>query len=128
VLWPFTRMADPRFTWGDRLITLRHDPAANDAQKVGAYDPEGFLAYALGDLVFVKQHVPQPGAHADFGCNVQTFTNAAILELETLGPLARIAPGASVTHREEWSLHAGVRLGDDDAENERVLRRLISAT
>ena len=22
VLWPFTRMNDPRFTWGDRLIQM----------------------------------------------------------------------------------------------------------
>lgn len=114
VLWPFTRMRDPRWTWGDRLIQLRHDPHARDAQKLGAYDPQGWMAYAVGRQLFVKRHTPRPGAHADFGCNVQTFTNALILELETLGPLVDLLPGASVEHAEDWWLFDGVTLPEDE--------------
>lgn len=125
VMWPFTRMADPRWTWGDRFVFLRQDEARAEAQKLGAYDPEGFLAYELDDLVFIKVHEPRPGAHADFGCNVELFTNDAILELETLGPLARIAPGESVLHREEWLLFAGVALGPNESDIERTLRELL---
>ena len=114
VLWPFTRMSDPRFTWGVRYFFLRQDPSRADAQKVGFYDAEGWMAYALGDLLFVKRHRPAPGPHADFGCNGETFTNNLILELETLGPLVELAPGASVVHEERWHLFAGVRLGEGE--------------
>ncbi|MEO7097255.1 MAG: hypothetical protein ABI175_28600, partial [Polyangiales bacterium] len=114
VTWPFTRMADPRWTWGDRLVQLRHDPSARDAQKVGAYDAQGFLAYAVGRQMFVKRHTPRPGPHADFGCNVQMFTNALILELETLGPLVELPPGGSVAHDEEWWLFDGVVPPEDE--------------
>lgn len=124
VLWPFTRMNDPRWAWGDRLFFLRQDPSLTTPQKVGFYDDHGWMAYELGRLLFVKRHFPALGAHADMGCNVETFTNEAILELETLGPLARIAPGASIEHREEWSLFDGVDLGGDEPSTLRTLASL----
>ncbi|MBI2392071.1 MAG: hypothetical protein HYV09_20940 [Deltaproteobacteria bacterium] len=124
VLWPYTRMADPRWTWGDRLIFLRH--GAGDAQKLGVYDPEGFIAYELDGMLFVKRHEPRPGPHADFGTNVQTFTNELILELETLGPLARVPPGGAVVHREEWFLFDDVRLEGTEKECELALRNALS--
>ncbi|HVJ20552.1 MAG TPA: hypothetical protein VM686_34300 [Polyangiaceae bacterium] len=128
VLWPFTRMNDPRWTWGDRLFSLRQDVSRPDAQKVGFYNDRGFMAYALGDLVFIKKHQPLPGAHADFGCNAQTFTNDAILELETLGPLTRLAPGATAVHHEQWFLFDGVRLGQSEAEVLSNLDQLLAQT
>ena len=128
VLWSFTRMNDPRWTWGDRLFFLRQDPSRREAQKVGFYDDRGFMAYALEDLVFIKKHQPLPGAHADFGCNVETFTNDAILELETLGPLTRLAPGATAVHHEQWFLFDGVRLGDGETEILGHLDELLAKT
>jgi hypothetical protein len=125
VVWPFTRMNDARWTWGDRYLFLRHDPARADAQKVGLYDTHGYLAYALDDVLFVKCHSPQPGAHADFGCNVETFTNDAILELETLGPLVRLSPGASVEHRERWYLFDGMRVTADEGSVAAALGRVL---
>jgi hypothetical protein len=127
VMWPFTRMADPRWTWGDRFVFLRQDERRPDAQKIGAFDPEGFLAYELEDLLFVKAHEPSLGAHADFGCNVEVFTNDAILELETLGPLTRIAPGESVKHREDWLLFDGVALPSTEPAIEQKLRALLAS-
>jgi hypothetical protein len=38
------------------------------------------------------------------------FTNADMLELETLGPLTKLAPGASVEHVERWTLYSGAQL------------------
>lgn len=124
VLWPFTRMADPRWTWGDRLVFLRH--GAGDAQKIGVYDPLGYVAYQVERLLFLKRHQPLPGPHADFGTNVQTFTNDLILELETLGPLSRVPPGGAVVHREEWFLFEGVALGETEQEIERELRNVLA--
>lgn len=135
VLWPFTRMSDPRWVWGDRYILLRQDPGAPEPQKVGLYDRLGYMAYALEGQLFIKCHTPRPGAHADFGCNVQTFTNELFLELESLGPLVQLAPGQSVEHIEHWFLFDGFRMPTREAELEQALapklaevRRLMTAT
>jgi hypothetical protein len=127
VLWPFTRMHDPRWTWGDRMFCLRQDPGADAPQKVGCYDLRGAMAYALPGETFVKRHTPRPGPHADFGCNVQTFTNAHFLELETLGPLVSLAPGQVVEHVERWRLFAGVTLDGSEAEVADALEALLEA-
>jgi hypothetical protein len=127
VLWPFTRMSDPRFRWGDRFIELRQDPTRAEPQKVGMYDVHGYLAYALDDQLFVKTHSPRPGPHADFGCNVQTFTNELFLELETLGPLLRLSPGQQVEHEEHWFLFDGMSpLGTTDDELEAALAPVLA--
>jgi hypothetical protein len=49
---------------------------------------------------------------------VELFTNADMLEVETLGPLTELAPGSQVEHMERWSLFAGVRPPASDAEVE----------
>lgn len=128
VLWPFTRMSDPRWSWGDRILCLQQDVRRSDPQKVGMYDPLGFMAYALPGQLFVKRHLPRPGAHADFGCNVQTFTNELFLELETLGPTVSLAPGRQVEHGERWYLFEGVSLTGSEAEIEQTLTRVLAAT
>jgi len=104
VLWPFSRMDDARFTWGRRFVRVRQVPGRAEPQKVGAYDHAGFVAYASGEDLFVKRHQPQPGAHVDFGCNLQVWVDAGILEAETLSPIVRIVPGGEATHVEVWSL------------------------
>lgn len=112
VLWPFTRMDDPRFLWGDRTFRLQQDPARATPQKIGCYDPCGYMAYVLGETLFVKCHEPKPGPHADFGCNVETFTNELFLELETLGPEVTLSPGEDVEHVEHWFLFERFEAGD----------------
>ena len=53
---------------------------------------------------------------------IETFTNGEFLELETLGPITRLAPGETVEHVERWSLHKNVKIGSwNDAELDRVL-------
>lgn len=109
VLWPYTDLADPRWTWGTRCVLLRQDPAAATPQKVGALVPDGWAAYANGGRLFVKTFTPVPGAlYPDLGCSVETFTNAAMLELETLAPLGALDLGQSVEHVETWHLFDGV--------------------
>jgi hypothetical protein len=50
------------------------------------------------------------------------FANADFLELETLGPMATLAPGDSVTHVERWSAFRGVLMVRwDDAELDRTI-------
>ena len=57
------------------------------------------------------------GASPDFpdlGCRFETFTNGAMIELETLGPPASRAPGQSATHVEFWTVRDGRPESDTD--------------
>jgi hypothetical protein len=46
---------------------------------------------------------------------VETYTDAQILEVETLGPLVNLGPGAAAEHVEHWFLFEDVPLPKDDA-------------
>lgn len=108
-LWPYTNMADPRWMWGHRYIMLRQDISAETPQKVGAAIPDGWIAYACQNHLFVKTAPYEAGAiYPDGGTNVQTFTNSDMLEVETLGPMTRLAPGEELEYRETWALHDNV--------------------
>lgn len=131
VLWPYTSLGDPRFRFGRRHLRLSQDPRATAAQKAGFYDAHnGWAAYACGDRVFLKRYAPAKPQqeHVDLGCNVEVFTDARILELETLGPRVELAPGEHARHVEHWYLFAGVELPDDDDAAEQVLTPLLART
>ena len=67
----------------------------------------------------MKRFQPGQGRHADFGSQVELFTNKSMLEVETLGPLTRLAPGAHVEHLERWALFKDVPLPSGDADVDR---------
>jgi hypothetical protein len=116
-LWAYTDMSDPRWTWGRKYILLRQDAAATSSQKAGAWVPDGWVAYARHSHLFVKTFNPAPGApYPDLGCSTELFTNAQILELETLGPLVRLQPDAAVEHVEHWYLLRDVEDPASDAD------------
>lgn len=111
VLWKFTRMNDPRYTWGDRLIQLRQDDSVPTKQKIGLANRQGWAMYQLGAQLFVKTFDHIEGArYPDLGCNCELFTMPGFLEVETLGPLTALAPGQGVSHRETWHLFDSVTL------------------
>jgi len=116
VLWSYTNLADPRWAFTSKYLILKQDPAATKPQKIGMSNRQNWGAYLRGGHLFVKKVRYQEGAvYPDHGCNFETFTNAAMLELESLGPLAKLPPGGSVTHREDWYLLDGVAAEDTDA-------------
>ena len=80
------------------------------------FQREAWAAYLLGSELFVKRYSAAPGAYPDFGCSFETFTNADFLELETLGPLVRLAPGEFVYHTETWTLARGAWTADEVRE------------
>ena len=56
VAWPYTRLDDPRFRFGARLVSIAQDPLASTPQKLGFWDAHcGWAAYACGDDLFVKR-------------------------------------------------------------------------
>ena len=128
VMWAFTNLADPRWRLLGRHLVLRQDPANANPQKLGSFNARTWGAYLLGSDLFLKRFeaAGDPAGYPDFGCSFETFTNADILELETLGPLTTLSPGQSLTHTEVWSAFRNVRIERwDDDEIDRVLQPLI---
>ena len=117
ILWKFTDMADPRWRWGTKYLSLRQVDEVAHAQKVGLYNAQGWGAHLTDAQAFIICIQPLPGGPAllpDMGSNFETFTKAAFQELETLGPLTTLEPGQSVTHTEHWFLAKTGPIPDTD--------------
>ncbi len=127
VLWSYTDFRDPRWTLGFKYVLLRQGDGPAGVQKVGMMVPDGWSAYLRNDHLFVKKFdVVTDATYPDFGSSVETFTNPELLEVETLSPLTKLAPGATVEHRERWWLYKGVKLEswDEEAIDRVVLPRV----
>lgn len=59
--------------------------------------------------------------YPDGGCSAEIFTNAEMLELETLSPLTELPPEGVLEHTEWWSLH---RVGVMPAWEEAIMGAL----
>jgi hypothetical protein len=62
VLWRYTDMGDPRFTWGRRFIQLRQDRKSTAPLKLGALNTLGWAAHENGGRLFVNG-LPAAAAH-----------------------------------------------------------------
>jgi hypothetical protein len=130
VLWPYTDLADPRVTFGTRVVLVAQNPRAAKPFKLGLSNPEGWAAYAVRGCLFLKKFAFDPCAcYPDMGCNTELFTNADMLEVESLGPLVTLPPGRRVEHVEDWFLFAGVpairREADVDKHVRPLLRKIL---
>lgn len=115
VLWYFTRMTDPRFTWGDRLIQMREDGRINSKQKFGIRNTRGWAAYQVKSDLFIKSIAfDSEATYPDMGCNCEFFTMPGMLEVESLGPLVQLEPGAETEHNETWWVTSNVELPQDE--------------
>lgn len=104
VLWPYTDMSDPRFTFGQKFWLLRQAEGYLPT-KIGMAHREKWIGYVLNDSLFIKTFEHIAGAnYPDGGCNFETFTNNEMLEIESLGPLVTLARGQSTEHTEGWNL------------------------
>jgi hypothetical protein len=109
VLWSYTNLADPRIQCGERYLLLHQDSQRPMPQKIGLAAPNGWIGYARAGRLFIKRVAYQAGAlYPDNGSSIESFTNAEMLEIETLGPLTTLHPGETTTHTEDWELHDGV--------------------
>jgi hypothetical protein len=129
VMWAYTFLADPRWGFTRKYLTLRQDPANADAQKLGMFNTNTWAAYVLNGEVFVKRTTADPAkTYPDFGCSFETFTNNEFLEVETLGPLTKVAPGKSVELVEHWGLFRNVNLSAwTDDELDRAILPLVES-
>jgi hypothetical protein len=128
ILWPFTDLADPRWRWGTRYITLSQDRSAKTPTKLGLAHKLGWVGYLNGGTLFVKSFDYQEGkTYADGGSNFETFTNKDMLEVETLGPLQKLAPGKAIEHVEHWHLVKGLPNETSDAAIDNNIRPRVEA-
>jgi len=126
VLWHYTDLSDSRLTLGKKFIRLRVDEGRAEPQKVGLLNKQGWAAYAAGADLFVKRYGHEEGAaYPDYGCNTEVFTAGPFVEIESLGPLSRLEPGAAVEHVERWDLYGGVSLGEGEEGIEAAVGPLV---
>ena len=103
-LWPYARINDPRVKWDDEFILFKAD-AALPPFKIGIFNSQGWLAYLLDDVLFRKTLIADAGSvYPDNNCNIEMYCNDQFVELESLGPLTKLSPGASITHVEIWDV------------------------
>ncbi len=125
VLWPFTRMNDPRFTWGAEFIQMRQCDEYTSKLKFGALNKQCWAAYALNGEVFIKHHdYFEDGVYPDYGCNAEYFTMPGFLEIESLSPLTLIPPRETLEHFESWQI-APINLPENEPEIARLLSPYI---
>jgi hypothetical protein len=80
----------------------------DQACKIGNLNSHGWIAYALGDVLFTKRfHTDANARYSDLGCNVEAYVKDVCIELETLSPLKKLKKGDSVTHNETWQITPG---------------------
>ena len=122
-LWAYTDLTDPRWVMGDRYVLLRQDALAGTPQKLGLRVKQGWAGYVLDGVLFVKRFGCQEGAtYPDFDSNCEIFTDHRILEIESLGPLAPVQPGQTVSQIEDWHLIDGVETPGNDDEVEKWIQ------
>lgn len=107
-IWPYTHITDPRLILRDDYILIKSVASDLPAVKIGYYNPNGWMAYWLDGILFYKTFDTFAGAtYPDGGCNTECYSNASV-ELEALGPLQKLEPGATVTFTENWELFSSI--------------------
>jgi len=116
ILWPFTNLTDGRFAYSEHFLRVAQD-TGKPATKIGLKLPTGWAAYQNGEYVFAKHFTYDPAKpYPDRGSNFELFTNAKILELESLAPSEPLNPGETCQHIEHWVLRkTSTSLQDEEA-------------
>ena len=108
VLWPYSQIRDERLELHDDMILL-HGELTKQAFKIGNLNKFGWVACTIGNALFVKRFSAGDSQnYPDMGCNVEAYVKDACIELETLGPLAKLSPTESVTHEETWQVFTDI--------------------
>ena len=126
-LWGYTKMDDPRWTWGEKYFFLRQDKNIQKPQKIGLMNTSGWAAYLNEGTAFIKQFNFNPDAvYPDFNCNFETFTDSYMLEMESLSPLVKVEQGKQIEHLEIWSLAKKVALPKNDVDVDQTILSLLN--
>ena len=105
ILWPYSKLNDPRLTFLDDSILVNQDPAISAPLKLGFSNSLGWIGAEVSNQWFVKRFQYSPNdQYPDMGSNCEIYTDSSILELETLGALKSCLPSESLLLTEEWQL------------------------
>jgi hypothetical protein len=122
--WSYADINHPHVSLGNRYILIRSQ-IKDGAFKVGFPNPRGWLAYWQAGTLFVKRAAFEAqAAYYDSGSSSECYCNDKFLELETLGPISRLSPGASVMHVETWELHANVEYPENEDMVQAIVEKL----
>jgi hypothetical protein len=125
-IWPFFDFKDARWSFGSKYITLRQDTKKGPT-KIGLAHQLGWVGYLNDGVLFVKRFGYDEGkTYPDQGVNFETFTNEDMLEIESLGPMTKLAPGKTVEHSERWELIGNAPSFEDEAGIDRNLRPRVT--
>jgi len=113
VLWPYFSFHNQGWNFGAKYITLWPSTVRQGAKygptKLGLAHRLGWVGYLNDGTLFVKRLDYEEGkTYPDNGCNLETFANPDMLDIESLGPLVKLGPGATIEHTETWDLVSGV--------------------
>jgi hypothetical protein len=107
-LWPYTRINDPRLSLDDSFVLFKADGVLPPF-KMGYFNSLGWIAYWVNGVLFRKSFDVHLGSsHPDNNCNAEMYCNDHFVELESLGPLKTMNPGASLIHIETWDIFYGL--------------------
>jgi hypothetical protein len=106
VLWPYTQVGDARLVLRDDFVLVK-GAASLPPLKLGYANTAGWLGYWLEGTLLVKRFksVRAGAEYADMGCNAEMYCNDRFIELESLGPLVTLEPGATAAHTETWEVY-----------------------
>jgi hypothetical protein len=126
VLWHYTNMSDPRWTWGEKVVRLKWMNLP--PTKCGMLVQQGYVAYCLNGTTHLRRFACEEGKpYPDNGCNFETFTRQDMLEVETLGPMQVVEKGGYAEHREVWYLVPNETPPAEDGACAEWLKRLASS-
>jgi len=139
LLWSYTRFADPRYVFGDRLIQIDHRRVTpppkgqpgrrDDESKIGVDSAQGWAAYLLDGTLFLKRFPHDPkGQYPDGGATVEVYSSHEFLELEDLGPLTTVGPGEEIVLPEDWWLFPGVQIPLAETEALAAIQKYVDQT
>jgi hypothetical protein len=124
-LWPYSHIHDPRLRIEDEFVLVTAQRAMPPF-KIGVFNPTGWTVYWLDGILFRKMSaVSAELRHPDFDCNAEIYCGEHFIEIESLAPLTRLAPGESVTFLETWDLYDSLK---HDFLSERMIELLGTET
>lgn len=103
--WSYTDFTDLRWRFEKDFIRLKVDENKPEPQKIGVQNKQGWAMYRYKNLEFIKNFgYIENAAYPDLNSNTEVYTAGSFVEIESLAPLRRLAPGDSTEHNEFWTL------------------------
>lgn len=103
ILWPYTRLDDPRISWRERTALMRAEPGS--PTKLGSGPSPGGVGYLRDGYLFVKHFQGIDGTlYPDRGAVAQVYVGEHFCEVESVGSLTTLEPGSTARHREVWEV------------------------